>query len=69
MRMPKSPIPAFIYDRLYQAYIFALPLIFAGWVTHLYACAAAEDWGFLFLGSLFFPVGAIHGWGIWAGLW
>lgn len=42
---------------------------FAGWLTHLYVCFTEELWGFLIAGAIFFPVGIIHGWGIWLGLW
>ena len=42
---------------------------FAGWLTHLYVCFIGDLWGFLIAGALFFPVGIIHGWGIWLGVW
>ncbi len=44
-------------------------LCFAGWLQHLYTCFTEHMWGFLIVGAIFFPIGAIHGWGIWAGLW
>lgn len=40
-----------------------------GWAQHLYTCFTEESWGFLIAGALFFPVGIIHGWGIWLGVW
>lgn len=41
----------------------------AGWLTHLYICFTTGSWGFLIAGAIFFPIGVIHGWGIWAGFW
>jgi len=46
--------------------IIACPL---AWVSHLYVCFTAELWGFLIAGAIFFPVGIIHGFGIWFGWW
>ncbi|MBZ9683128.1 hypothetical protein LB531_20940 [Mesorhizobium sp. CO1-1-2] len=40
-----------------------------GWVTHLYVCFTAQLWGFLIAGAIFFPIGVVHGWGIWFGWW
>lgn len=42
---------------------------FAGWVTHLYVCFTEGLWGFLIAGAIFFPIGIIHGWGVWIGVW
>jgi hypothetical protein len=42
---------------------------FGGWLTHLFVCFSQGLWGFLIAGAIFFPVGVIHGWGVWAGLW
>lgn len=42
---------------------------FAGWLQHLYTCFNEKLWGFLVAGAIFFPIGIIHGWGIWLGLW
>lgn len=41
----------------------------SGWVTHLYVCFNEGLWGFLIAGAPFFPVGIIHGVGIWFGFW
>jgi hypothetical protein len=40
-----------------------------GWFQHLYTCFNHNLWGFLIAGAMFFPVGIIHGWGIWLGVW
>lgn len=42
---------------------------FAAWLQHLYTCFTNELWGFLIAGALFFPVGIIHGIGVWFNLW
>jgi hypothetical protein len=44
-------------------------LAFAGWLQHLYTCFNEHLWGFLIAGAIFFPIGVIHGWGIWLGIW
>ena len=44
-------------------------LSFAGWLQHLYTCFTEHLYGFLIAGAIFFPVGVIHGWGIWLGFW
>lgn len=41
----------------------------AAWITHVITCLNAGKWGFLIAGALFFPVGIIHGIGIWLGVW
>ncbi len=52
------------------AVIAALVLLVAGgWIQHLYTCFSQEKWGFLIAGAIFVPVGVIHGWGVWLGLW
>jgi len=47
-------------------FILSLP---AAWLTHVVVCLSASKWGFLIAGALFFPVGIIHGFGIWLGVW
>ena len=41
----------------------------AAWLTHVVVCLNAGKWGFLIAGALFFPIGIIHGIGIWLGVW
>lgn len=43
--------------------------VFASWLTHVVVCLMASKWGFLIAGSIFFPVGVVHGVGIWLGVW
>lgn len=50
-----------------------LPLLFYGWViaawfTHVAVCIKAASWGLLIAGALIFPVGCVHGTGIWFGV-
>jgi hypothetical protein len=44
-------------------------LVTGGWLQHLYTCFNEGYWGFLIAGAIFFPIGIIHGWGIWLGFW
>jgi len=40
---------------------------FAAWFTHVFVCLSEESWGFLIAGAIMFPIGVIHGFGIWFG--
>ncbi len=49
------------------------PILVAGWVilawfTHVITCLKTASWGFLIAGAVFFPVGCVHGTGIWFGV-
>ena len=39
------------------------------WLTHVISTIKAEQWIFLLAGAIFAPIGVIHGWGIWFGVW
>ena len=41
----------------------------AGFCQHLYSCIYDGAWLFLILGWVVFPIGVVHGWGIWFGWW
>lgn len=41
--------------------------LIAAWVTHIVVCLKAGMWGFLIAGAIFFPIGIIHGVGLWFG--
>ena len=43
-----------------------LILLFA-WLTHVIVSLWTGAWGFLVAGALLFPIGIIHGIGIWFG--
>jgi hypothetical protein len=42
--------------------------VFLAWFTHVIVCLKTASWGFLLAGALFFPVGCVHGTGIWFGV-
>lgn len=45
-----------------------IPIVFlAAWFTHITTSLAAGAWGLLLVGAIFFPIGIIHGIGIWFG--
>lgn len=49
----------------------AIPIllwVFAAWLTHVVTCLSTAKWGFLIAGAIFFPVGCVHGTGIWLGV-
>jgi hypothetical protein len=50
-------------------YAVTLFVILAAWITHVITCLSSASWGFLIAGALFFPVGIVHGFGIWIGVW
>lgn len=47
--------------------LFTLTLI-AGWVTHIIVCIQTASWALLIAGALMFPIGIVHGIGIWFGV-
>jgi len=49
------------------ALLVTVPL--AAWGTHVVNCIQKEEWMFLIAGTIAFPVGAVHGVGIWIGVW
>jgi hypothetical protein len=48
--------------------ILAIGWVAAAWLTHVVTCLHAAKWGFLIAGAIFFPVGCVHGTGIWFGV-
>lgn len=54
----------------FWAVIFALAIIIvpaAAWITHVVVCLKTAAWGFLIAGAILFPIGIIHGIGLWFG--
>jgi presenilin-like A22 family membrane protease len=47
--------------------LLSVPL--AAWGTHVINCIQKEEWMFLIAGAIAFPVGVVHGVGIWFGVW
>ncbi len=41
----------------------------AAWFTHVVTCLANGTWLGLIAGAILFPIGIIHGIGIWFGVW
>ena len=37
------------------------------WFTHVIVCIQTSSWLFLLAGALFFPIGMVHGTGVWLG--
>ena len=48
--------------------ILLVAWVAAAWLTHVITCLSAAKWGFLIAGAIFFPVGCVHGTGIWLGI-
>ena len=42
--------------------------VFLSWLTHVIVCIKTSKWIFLLAGAIFFPVGCVHGTGIWLGI-
>lgn len=53
--------------------IFVITLIvlfnISTWTTHVITCINREEWLFLIAGAIAVPIGIIHGFGIWIGVW
>lgn len=39
----------------------------AAWLTHVVYCIKTASWIFLLAGAIFFPIGIVHGTGVWFG--
>ena len=44
-------------------------LTVAAWITHIATCLSTGAWGFLIAGAICFPIGIVHGIGIWFNFW
>ena len=51
------------------AMIVFLITMFAAWFTHVVVCIKTASYLFLIAGAVFAPIGAIHGIGVWLGVW
>lgn len=47
--------------------IFILWTVLA-WFTHVVVCITTSKWIFLLAGAVFFPIGCVHGTGVWLGV-
>lgn len=41
----------------------------AAWGTHIIVCILTHQWLLLIAGAIVFPVGIVHGYSIWFGVW
>ena len=41
----------------------------AAWFTHIIVSISAAKWGLLIAGAILFPIGIVHGIGVWFGAW
>jgi len=39
------------------------------WFTHVISCIMTAKWGLLIAGAILFPIGCVHGTGVWFGFW
>lgn len=39
-----------------------------GWLTHIYVCIVTSQFLLLIAGAILVPIGVLHGWGVWFGL-
>jgi hypothetical protein len=39
------------------------------WLTHVVTCIKTASYALLIAGAIMPPIGVVHGWGIWLGLW
>lgn len=53
-------------DNAFGLLIFAW--VAGAWLTHVITCISTAKWVFLLAGAVFFPIGCVHGTGIWFGL-
>lgn len=42
---------------------------YAAWLTSIVFCSTSSSWPLMIAGMLFFPVGVVHGVGLWFGGW
>jgi predicted neutral ceramidase superfamily lipid hydrolase len=58
-----------IKDSVFLAVISLLlfsPII--AWLTHVITCIQTEKWLLLLAGAIMFPIGILHGFGLWIGV-
>ena len=49
--------------------LLSAAICYAAWLTSIVSCAAHGSRPLLIAGAIFFPVGVIHGIGVWFGGW
>lgn len=53
--------------KLFTVFFLVWVLSVAAWLTHIIYCLSHDLWGFLIAGAIAFPIGIIHGIGLWFG--
>ena len=48
--------------------LLAICWVFLAWLTHVITCIQSASWLLLIAGAIVFPVGCVHGTGIWFGV-
>ena len=48
--------------------VIVIGWVAAAWLTHVVASIQTAQWLLLLVGAIFFPVGCVHGTGIWFGV-
>jgi hypothetical protein len=51
------------------ALLLLVPFSYSAWLTSIVFCAAGARHPLLVASALFFPVGVVHGVGVWCGGW
>ena len=51
------------------AIILAGTFIYSAWLTSIVFCSAHDERPLLIAAAAFFPVGVVHGIGVWLGVW
>ena len=64
---PRSVIAA--GGALALLYIGIIISLFGAWLTHVIVTIQAQEWIFLLAGAIFAPIGIVHGFGVWFGVW
>lgn len=63
-----STAPHWPFAMLGLGYVALVLASLAAWVTHVIVCIKASAWILLLFGCLVAPVGVVHGFGIWLGV-
>lgn len=48
--------------------VFGVAWVALAWLTHVIVSIKTASWLLLIVGAIFFPVGCVHGTGVWFGV-
>lgn len=72
IRKPASSVPdakqGVATVGLLLAFLTLLLATVAAWITHVIVCIKASAWVLLAFGCIVAPVGVVHGFGVWLGV-